>query len=100
MDRRQVFVMANSGGKPPTADRLRRKPMKPNSIAIILSMLSVGWSARTQASTLQSAPDKNQTASASANQEASVATGAYRPGSGTIILVQLAKPLDVRKLSV
>jgi hypothetical protein len=79
--------------------------MKPHSLAILLSVLSAGMNAinyEPQAS--QPAPAKTQSGTAAnqtaINQEDTSTTGAYRPGSGTIILAQLAKPLDVRKLSV
>lgn len=74
--------------------------MKPGAFAVVLGMLSAGLNARSyEPFVLQSAPAKPPAGSAT-NPEDSASTGAYRPGAGTVILAELAKALDVRKLSV
>ena len=72
--------------------------MRPYALFIFLSLIPVGLNARNY-EPYQSEPAKAP-APANASQEGSVSTGAYRPGAGTIILAQLTRSLDVKKLSV
>ena len=77
-----------------------------SSRAIIIGLLSTNLTATVcQPPPSQSAPQKTQRASASekhasTKQEDVIANGGYRPGAGTMILAQLAKSLNVRKLKV
>lgn len=72
--------------------------MKLYALAALLTVFPTGMHANSYGSVaIQSAPEKSQSGT-SAVQADPASTGTYRPGAGTIILAQLAKSLDVRKL--
>ena len=74
--------------------------MKPDAFAVVLCVLSAGLNARDYEPFVPQSTPAKPAAGAPANPADSVSTGAYRPGAGTIILAQLSKALDVKKLSV
>jgi hypothetical protein len=73
--------------------------MKPYALTIFLGLISVSLNARNYEAS-QSEPAKAPAPANASQEDSAVGTGAYRPGAGTIILAQLTKSLDVKKLSV
>ncbi|MGZ4866751.1 MAG: hypothetical protein ACXV7C_05980 [Candidatus Angelobacter sp.] len=83
-------------GDPPLEE-----PMKPYVLIALLGLATISTSARTDEKVLsQSEPGKTQASGAPAAQADTNSTGSFRPGAGTVVVVELLKAVDAKKSSV
>jgi hypothetical protein len=75
--------------------------MKPNILAVLLGLATISTTARTDETVSpQSESRKTQVSVTPAAQADTNSTESFRPGAGTVVVVELLRPVDAKKSSV